>query len=63
VFLLDRFLVGLLEVLFIAISFSCCFEMAEEGLLRACLPVVGGVSPGPITKVLCPDVPALAWLF
>jgi hypothetical protein len=43
VFLLDRFLVGLLEVLFIAISFSCCFEMAEEGFLRACLPAVGAV--------------------
>jgi hypothetical protein len=42
-FLLDRFLVGLLEVLFTAISFSCCFEMAEEGFLRACLPVVGVV--------------------
>jgi hypothetical protein len=87
-FLLDRFLVGLLEVLFTAISFSCCFEMAEEGFLRACLPAVGalellflasfsscsfemvegfsraflpsGVSPGPITKVLHPDVPTLA---
>jgi hypothetical protein len=43
VFLLDRVLVGLLEVLFTAISFSCCFEMAEEGFLRACLPAVGGV--------------------
>jgi hypothetical protein len=43
VFLLDRFLVALLEVLFTAISFSCCFEMAEEGFLRACLPVVGAV--------------------
>jgi hypothetical protein len=43
VFLLDRFLVGLLEVLFTAISFSCCFEMAEEGFLRACLPAVGVV--------------------
>jgi hypothetical protein len=40
VFLLDRFLVVLLEVLFTAISFSCCFEMAEEGFLRACLPGV-----------------------
>jgi hypothetical protein len=88
VFLLDRFLVGLLEVLFTAISFSCCFEMAEEGFLRACLPAVGvvellflasfsscsfemaegysraffpsGVSPGPITEVLGPDVPTLA---
>jgi hypothetical protein len=43
VFLLDRFLVGLFEVLFTAISFSCCFEMAEEGFLGACLPAVGGV--------------------
>jgi hypothetical protein len=42
-FLLDRFLVGLLEVLFIVISFSCYFEVAEEGFLRASLPVVGGV--------------------
>jgi hypothetical protein len=88
VFLLDRFLVGLLEVLFTAIYFSCCFEMAEEGFLRACLPAVGavellflasfsscsfemaegfsraflpsGVSPGPITEILGPDVPTLA---
>jgi hypothetical protein len=88
VFLLDRFLVGLLEVLFTAISLSCCFEMAEEGFLRACLPAIGavellflasfsscsfemaedfswaflpsGVSPGPITEVLGPDVPTLA---
>jgi hypothetical protein len=45
VFLLDRFIVGVLEVLFTAISFSCCFEMAEEGFLRACLPAVGGVEP------------------
>jgi hypothetical protein len=43
VFLLDRFLVGLSEVLFTSISFSCCFEMAEGGFLRACLPAVGGV--------------------
>jgi hypothetical protein len=43
VFLLDRFLVGLLEVLFTTISFSCLFEMAEEGFLRACLPAVGAV--------------------
>jgi hypothetical protein len=43
VFLLDRFVVSLLEVLFTAISFFCCFEMAEEGFLRACLPYVGGV--------------------
>jgi hypothetical protein len=88
VFLLDRFLVGLLEVLFTAISFSCYFEMAEEGFLRACLPAVGvvkllflasfsscsfemaegflraslpsGVSPGPISEILGPDVPTLA---
>jgi hypothetical protein len=43
VFLLDRLLVGLLKVLFTAISFSCYFEMVEEGFLRACLPAVGGV--------------------
>jgi hypothetical protein len=43
VFLLDRFLVGLLEVLFAAISFSCYFEMAEEGVLRAFFPAVGVV--------------------
>jgi hypothetical protein len=43
VFLLDRFLVGLLEVVFTTISFSYCFEMAEEGFLRACLPAVGAV--------------------
>jgi hypothetical protein len=43
VFLLDLFLVGLLKVLFTAISFSCCFEIAEEGFLRACLPTIGGV--------------------
>jgi hypothetical protein len=88
VFLLDRFLVGLLEVLFTAISFSCCFEMVEEGFLGACLPAVAavellflasfsscsfemaegfsraflpsGVSPGPITEVLGPDVPTFA---
>jgi hypothetical protein len=88
VFVLNRFLVGLLEVLFTAISFSCCFEMAEEGFLRAWLSAVGvvellflasfsscsfemakgfsraflpsGVSPGPITEVLGPDVPTLA---
>jgi hypothetical protein len=41
VFLLDRFLVGLLDVLFTTISLSCCFEMAEEGFLRVCLPAVG----------------------
>jgi hypothetical protein len=27
----------------ISTSVSCCFEMAEEGCLRACLPAVGGV--------------------
>jgi hypothetical protein len=43
VFLLDRFLVCLLEVLFTTISFSYYFEMAEEGFFRACLPDVGGV--------------------
>jgi hypothetical protein len=43
VFLLDRFLVGLSEVLFTTISVSCFFDMAEEGFLRACLPAVGGV--------------------
>jgi hypothetical protein len=42
-FLLDRFLVGILKVLFLAIFFSYCFEMAEEGFLRAFLHVVGGV--------------------
>jgi hypothetical protein len=43
VFLLDRFLVGFLEVLFTTISFSCYFEMAEESFLRACLHAVGAV--------------------
>jgi hypothetical protein len=43
VFLLDRFVVGILEVLFTTIFFSCCFEMAKEGFLRACLPIVGGL--------------------
>jgi hypothetical protein len=43
VFLSDRFLIGILEVLFTTIFFSCCFEMAEEGFLRACLSAVGGV--------------------
>jgi hypothetical protein len=42
-FLLDRFLVGILDVLFTTISFSCCFEMTGEGFLRACFPAVGGV--------------------
>jgi hypothetical protein len=88
VFLLDRFLIGLIYVLFTTISFSYCFEIDEEGFLRACLPAVGavellflacfsscsfemaegfsrafllsGVSPGPITEVLGPDVPTLA---
>jgi hypothetical protein len=41
VFLVDRFLVGFLEVLFTVISFSCCFKMVEEGFLRSCLPAVG----------------------
>jgi hypothetical protein len=35
----------------------CCFEMAEEGFSRDFL---AAVSPGPITEVLDPDVPALA---
>jgi hypothetical protein len=48
------------EILFLACFFPCWFEMAE-GFLRAFLP--SGVSPGPITEVLGPDVPALAWLF
>jgi hypothetical protein len=43
VFLLDRFLAGLLEVLFTTISFCFCFEMAEEGFLRACLLAVGPI--------------------
>jgi hypothetical protein len=43
VFLLDHFVVGILEVLFTTIFFSYYFEMAEEGFLRACLPAVGGV--------------------
>jgi hypothetical protein len=43
VFLLDGFLVDLLKVLFTTISFSCYFEMVEEGFLRACLRAVGGV--------------------
>jgi hypothetical protein len=43
VFLLDRFVVGLLEVLFTTIFFSCSFEMGEEGFLRAYLPIVGAV--------------------
>jgi hypothetical protein len=43
VFLSDLFLVSILEVLFSAIFFSCCFEMVEEGFLRAFLPAVGGV--------------------
>jgi hypothetical protein len=48
--------VGAVELLFLA-SFSCSFEMAE-GFSRAFLP--SGVSPGPITEVLGPDVPTLA---
>jgi hypothetical protein len=43
VFLLDDFLVGLLEVLLQQFPFPYYFEMAEEGFLRAFLPVVGGV--------------------
>jgi hypothetical protein len=43
VFLLDRFVVGILEVLFTSIFLSCCFEMAEKGFLRACLSAVAGV--------------------
>jgi hypothetical protein len=43
VFLFNRFLESLIEVLFTTISFSCFFEMAEEGFLRSCLPVVGAV--------------------
>jgi hypothetical protein len=41
VFLSDRFVVGILWVLFTTISFPCCFEMTKEGFLRASLPVVG----------------------
>jgi hypothetical protein len=43
VFLSDHFQVGILEVLFTAIFFSCCIEIVEEGSLRAFLPVVDGV--------------------
>jgi hypothetical protein len=43
VFLLDRFVVGILKVLFTTIFFSSYFEMAEEGFLRACLPAVGAI--------------------
>jgi hypothetical protein len=42
VFLSDRFVVGILEVLFTTIFFSYCFEMVEEGSLRACLTPIGG---------------------
>jgi hypothetical protein len=45
------------ELLFLASFSSCSFEMAE-GFSRAFLP--SGVSPGPITEVLGPDVPTLA---
>jgi hypothetical protein len=70
VFLLDRFLIGLIDVLFTTISFSYCFELLflacfsscsfemAEGFSRAFL--LSGVSPGPITEVLGPDVPTLA---
>jgi hypothetical protein len=44
------------ELLFLASFSSCGFEMAE-GFSRAFLP--SGVSPGPITEVLGPDVPTL----
>jgi hypothetical protein len=49
--------VGAVELLFLANFSSCGFEMAE-GFSRAFLP--SGVSPGPITEVLAPDVPTLA---
>jgi hypothetical protein len=45
------------ELLFLASFSSCRFEMAE-GFSRALLP--SGVSPGPITELLGPDVPTLA---
>jgi hypothetical protein len=48
------------DILFSASFFPYWFEMAK-GFWRAFLP--SGVSPGPITEVLGPDVPALAWLF
>jgi hypothetical protein len=49
--------VGVVELLFLASFSSCSFEMAE-GFLRAFLP--SGVSPGPISEILGPDVPTLA---
>jgi hypothetical protein len=49
--------VGGVELLFSASFFSCCFEMVE-GFSTALLPGNGGVSPGAITEVLGPDVPA-----
>jgi hypothetical protein len=49
--------VGAIELLFVASFTSCSFEIAEA-FLRAFLP--SGVSPGPITEVLGPDVPTLA---
>jgi hypothetical protein len=52
--------VGAVELLFLASFSSCSFEMAE-GFSTAFLP--SGVSPGPIAKVLGPDVPTLALLF
>jgi hypothetical protein len=48
---------GVVELLFLASLSSCSFEMAE-GFSRDFLPI--GVSPGPITEVLGPDVPTLA---
>jgi hypothetical protein len=48
------------EILFSASFFPCWFEM-DEGFSRAFFP--SGDSPWPITEVLGPDVPALAWLF
>jgi hypothetical protein len=49
-------IVDAIELLFLASFSSCGFEMAE-GFSRAFLP--SGVSPGPITEVLGPDVPTL----
>jgi hypothetical protein len=45
------------EILFLASFFPCLFEKAE-GFSRAFLP--SGVSPGHITEVFGPNVPALA---
>jgi hypothetical protein len=49
--------VGAIELLFLASFSSCNFEMAK-GFSRAFLH--SGVSPGPITVVLGPDVPTVA---